>query len=308
MLLAAISLLVGLCILVKAGDIFVEGAAQLARSLKVSSVVIGAIVLGFGTSAPELVVSTIAAARGNAALGVGNIVGSNVANLSLVLGVAALITPIALSTSVIRRQAPLSIAAVAAFAIAVWDGELNRSDGTILLVLLAGAMVILIRTPDEAALTETNSDKSIARSLMMSLLGLGGVLVGAQLAVSGATTLAESWGLSGGFIGFSLVALGTSLPELVTAVAAARKNEAGLIVGNLFGSNLFNGLAGGAAMGLANAGRIGDTKLTTGALLAMLGAVIWAYARGALKRRIGKADAFMLLGIYVAAMVYLAAG
>jgi len=167
--LAAISLLVGLCILVKAGDIFVEAAAQLARSLKVSSVVIGAIVLGFGTSAPELVVSTIAAARGNAALGVGNIVGSNVANLSLVLGVAALITPIALSRSVIRRQAPLSIAAVAAFALAVWDGELNRSDGTILLVLLAGAMVILIRTPDETALTETNSDDSITRSLLMSL-------------------------------------------------------------------------------------------------------------------------------------------
>ena len=142
----------------------------------------------------------------------------------------------------------------------------------------------------------------------MSLLGLGGVLLGAQLAVSGATTLAESWGLSGGFIGFSLVALGTSLPELVTAIAAARQNEAGLIVGNLFGSNLFNGLAGGAAMGLANAGLIGDTKLTTGALLAMLGAVIWAYVRGALKRRIGKTDAIMLLGIYVAAMVYLAAG
>lgn len=308
MLLAVISLLVGLGILVKAGDVFVEAAAQLARSLKVSSVVIGAIVLGFGTSAPELVVSTIAAARGNAALGVGNIVGSNVANLSLVLGVAALVTPIALSASVIRRQAPLSIAAVAAFALVVSDGELNRLEGAILLVLLIGAMVILIKTPDEVAVSETNSDKSIARSLLMSLLGLAGVLLGAQLAVSGATKLAESWGLSGGFIGFSLVALGTSLPELVTAVAAARKNEAGLIVGNLFGSNLFNGLAGGAAMGLANAGQIGDAKLTTGALLAMLGAVVWAYARGAVKKRIGKSDALILLGIYVAAMVYLAAG
>lgn len=308
MLLAVISLLVGLGILVKAGDVFVEAAAQLARSLKVSSVVIGAIVLGFGTSAPELVVSTIAAARGNAALGVGNIVGSNVANLSLVLGVAALVTPIALSASVIRRQAPLSIAAVAAFALVVSDGELNRLEGAILLVLLIGAMVILIKTPDEIAVSETNSDKSIARSLLMSLLGLAGVLLGAQLAVSGATKLAESWGLSGGFIGFSLVALGTSLPELVTAVAAARKNEAGLIVGNLFGSNLFNGLAGGAAMGLANAGQIGDAKLTTGALLAMLGAVVWAYARGAVKKRIGKSDALILLGIYVAAMVYLAAG
>jgi len=307
-LLAAISLLIGLFVLVRAGDVFVEGAAQLARSLKMSSVVIGAIVLGFGTSAPELVVSTIAALRGNAALGVGNIVGSNVANLSLVLGVAALVTPIALSSSVIRRQAPLSIAAVIAFAAAVSDGRLSRSDGTILLVLLVAAMIILVKTPEEGSPTDVGVQKPVSRSLLWSLLGLGGVLVGAQLAVSGATKLAESWGLSGGFIGFSLVALGTSLPELVTAVAAARKKEAGLIVGNLFGSNLFNGLAGGAAMGLAGAGQIGDAKLTSGALIAMLGAVIWAYARGALKRRIGKSDAIMLLAIYAGAMVYLAVG
>ncbi len=308
MLLAAISLLIGLFVLVRAGDVFVEGAAQLARSLKMSSVVIGAIVLGFGTSAPELVVSTIAALRGNAALGVGNIVGSNVANLSLVLGVAALVTPIALSSSVIKRQAPLSIAAVIAFAAAVSDGRLSRSDGTILLVLLVAAMIILVKTPEEGSPTDVGVQKPVSRSLLWSLLGLGGVLVGAQLAVSGATKLAESWGLSGGFIGFSLVALGTSLPELVTAVAAARKKEAGLIVGNLFGSNLFNGLAGGAAMGLAGAGQIGDAKLTSGALIAMLGAVIWAYARGALKRRIGKSDAIMLLAIYAGAMVYLAVG
>ena len=308
MLLAAISLLIGLFVLVRAGDVFVEGAAQLARSLKMSSVVIGAIVLGFGTSAPELVVSTIAALRGNAALGVGNIVGSNVANLSLVLGVAALVTPIALSSSVIRRQAPLSIAAVIAFAAAVSDGKLSRSDGTILLVLLVAAMIILVRTPEEGSPTHVGVPKTVSRSLLWSLLGLGGVLVGAQLAVSGAKKLAESLGLSVGFIGFSLVDLGTSLPELVTAVAAARKKEAGLIVGNLFGSNLFNGLAGGAAMGLAGAGQIGDAKLTSGALIAMLGAVIWAYARGALKRRIGKSDAIMLLAIYAGAMVYLAVG
>ena len=177
MLLAAISLLIGLFVLVRAGDVFVEGAAQLARSLKMSSVVIGAIVLGFGTSAPELVVSTIAALRGNAALGVGNIVGSNVANLSLVLGVAALVTPIALSSSVIRRQAPLSIAAVIAFAAAVSDGKLSRSDGTILLVLLVAAMIILVRTPEEGSPTHVGVPKTVSRSLLWSLLGLGGVLV-----------------------------------------------------------------------------------------------------------------------------------
>ncbi len=305
MLIAIVSLLLGLFVLLKAGDVFVDGAVSLAKSLKVSSVVVGAIVLGFGTSAPELVVSTIAASQGNPSLGVGNIVGSNVANLSLVLGVAALVTPIALSSSVIRRQAPLSIAAVFIFALTVADGELTRLDGVILLILLLIAMLILIKTPAEAEQPNSVADQSLARSLTFSLLGLGGVLAGAQLAVSGATTLADKWGLSGGFVGFSIVALGTSLPELVTAVAAARKKEAGLIVGNLFGSNLFNGLAGGAAIGLVNAGPIGDAKLTGGGLLAMLGAVVVAYLQGARKRRVGKIDALLLLAIYLAAMLWL---
>lgn len=305
MLIAIVSLLLGLFVLLKAGDLFVDGAVSLAKSLKMSSVVVGAIVLGFGTSAPELVVSTIAASQGNPSLGVGNIVGSNVANLSLVLGVAALVTPIALSSSVIRRQAPLSIAAVFIFALTVVDGELTRLDGVILLILLLIAMLILIKTPAEAEQPNSVADQSLARSLTFSLLGLGGVLAGAQLAVSGATTLADKWGLSGGFVGFSIVALGTSLPELVTAVAAARKKEAGLIVGNLFGSNLFNGLAGGAAIGLVNAGPIGDAKLTGGGLLAMLGAVAVAYLQGARKRRVGKIDALLLLAIYLAAMLWL---
>jgi len=304
-LIAIVSLLLGLFVLLKAGDLFVDGAVSLAKSLKMSSVVVGAIVLGFGTSAPELVVSTIAASQGNPSLGVGNIVGSNVANLSLVLGVAALVTPIALSSSVIRRQAPLSIAAVFIFALTVADGELTRLDGVILLILLLIAMLILIKTHAEAEQPNSVADQSLARSLTFSLLGLGGVLAGAQLAVSGATTLADKWGLSGGFVGFSIVALGTSLPELVTAVAAARKKEAGLIVGNLFGSNLFNGLAGGAAIGLVNAGPIGDAKLTGGGLLAMLGAVAVAYLKGARKRRVGKIDALLLLAIYLAAMLWL---
>ena len=305
-ILAAVLLLAGLFILVKAGDIFVDSAAQLARSLNMSSVVVGAIVLGFGTSAPELVVSTIAAWGGNPALGVGNIVGSNVANLSLVLGVSALVTPIVLSASVIRRQAPLSIASVILFAVLLIDEKLSLIEGALLLGLLIVAMFILIKTPGEGAPTTTESTSSTGRSLLLSIVGLCGVLVGAQLAVSGATTLAERWGLSGGFIGFSLVALGTSLPELVTAVAAARRNETGLIIGNLFGSNLFNCLAGGAAIGLVNAGDIGDPNLTSGGLVAMVLAVTLAYVRGAVKRQISKSDAILLLGIYIAAMLYLA--
>ena len=299
-------LLIGLFILVKAGPLFVDGAVQLARSLNISSIVIGAIVLGFGTSAPEVVVSVIAASQGDPALGVGNIVGSNVANLSLVLGVAALVTPIALTSSITKRQGPLSIGAVIIFALLVWtDNKLTRGEGAILLLLLVVAMIVLIKTPADDVLPQQGAEQTLSRSLLSSLVGLGGVLVGAQLTVTGATRLADDLGLSGGFIGFSIVALGTSLPELVTAVAAARKKEAGLIVGNLFGSNLFNGLAGGAAIGLVDAGSITDARLTGGGLIAMVGAVGFAYVQGTRKRRIGKTDALLLLAIYAAAMLWL---
>ena len=133
---------------------------------------------------------------------------------------------------------------------------------------------------------------------MKAISGLVGVLAGAQLAVTGATTLAEGWGLSGGFVGFSLVAVGTSLPELVTAIVAARRGETGLIIGNLFGSNIFNSLAVGGAMGLMGAGRINDPSLTRFGIGAMLVVVVLAYCLGVRKSRISRADALLLLGVY----------
>lgn len=295
---AALLLIIGLALLFKSGNWLVDGAASLARALNLSSVVIGAVVLGFGTSAPELVVSTIAAWRGNPALGVGNIVGSNVANLTLILGSAGLITAVNLTPSVIRRQAPLSTISVALFALFVIDGRLSRTDGVILSALLIATIIYLVRAPSENLASSTDNEISTRRSLVKAISGLVGVLAGAQLAVTGATTLAEGWGLSGGFVGFSLVAVGTSLPELVTAIVAARRGETGLIIGNLFGSNIFNSLAVGGAMGLMGAGRINDPSLTRFGIGAMLVVVVLAYCLGVRKSRISRADALLLLGVY----------
>ncbi len=295
---AALLLIIGLALLFKSGNWLVDGAASLARALNLSSVVIGAVVLGFGTSAPELVVSTIAAWRGNPALGVGNIVGSNVANLTLILGSAGLITAVNLTPSVIRRQAPLSTISVALFALFVIDGRLSRTDGVILSALLIATIIYLVRAPSENLASSTDNEISTRRSLVKAISGLVGVLAGAQLAVTGATTLAEGWGLSGGFVGFSLVAVGTSLPELVTAIVAARRGETGLIIGNLFGSNIFNSLAVGGAMGLIGAGRINDPSLTRFGIGAMLVVVVLAYCLGVRKSRISRADALLLLGVY----------
>jgi len=304
--LAAIFLIIGLALLFKSGNWLVDGSASLARSLNLSSVVIGAVVLGFGTSAPELVVSTIAAWRGNPALGVGNIVGSNVANLSLILGCAGLITAVKLPPSVIRRQAPLSIASVAVFALFVMDGRLTRTDGVILSALLIATIIYLVRSPSGSVEESVEGELSVRRSLFVATTGLVGVLAGAQFAVTGATTLAEKWGLSGGFIGFSLVAVGTSLPELVTVIVAARKEETGLIIGNLFGSNVFNSLAVAGAMGLVGAGQINDPSLTGFGIGSMLVVVVLAYCLGVRKSCISRVDALLLLAIYAVTNVVLA--
>ena len=306
MLTAAIFLIIGLALLFKSGNWLVGGAASLAQALNLSSVVVGAVVLGFGTSAPELVVSTIAAWRGTPALGIGNIVGSNVANLTLILGIAGLITTVNLTPSVIRRQAPLSMLSVAVFAVTVIDGHLSRMEGVVLSALLIATLIYLVRAPSESTAVSTATEISAVRSLLKALIGLAGVLAGAHFAVEGATELSEKLGLSGGFIGFSLVAVGTSLPELVTVIVAARRKETGLIVGNLFGSNIFNSLAVAGAMGLVGAGRIGDTSLTRFGVGSMLVVVVLAYCLGVRKSCISRADALLLLAVYGLTMTVVA--
>ncbi len=317
MILALAALLAGLVLLVWAGDNFVEGASRLASALRMRPAVIGAVVLGFGTSAPEMVVSSVASINDNPALGVGNIVGSNVANLSLGLGVAALLTPIAFSATALRRDVPWSVATAAIFALLVVDGNLSRLEGGILATLMAVTLVWLIRTSRDDDLSATSG--SVAdpearatggpwRNLAQAVLGLLGVIVGAQLAVEGAIELAERWGLSGGFIGFSVVAVGTSLPEVATVVAAARKGHTELIVGNLFGSNVFNSLAVGGAMGLVGAGAIDDPSLTGLGIGAMMVVVALAYAGALIGKRAGRLDGAVLLAVYAAAMVLLGTG
>ncbi|WP_419945142.1 calcium/sodium antiporter [Candidatus Poriferisodalis sp.] len=314
MILALLALLAGMVLLVWAGDRFVAGASRLATALRMRPAVIGAVVLGFGTSAPEMVVSSVASINGNPALGVGNIVGSNVANLSLGLGVAALLMSIPFSDIALRRDVPWSVATAAIFALLVVDGHLSRLEGGLLAVLLALTLVWVIRTSrDDDRLPDSGGTPgSLARdagaawrNLARAVLGLFGVIVGAQLAVEGATALAERWGLSGGFIGFSVVAVGTSLPELATVVAAARKGHTELIVGNLFGSNVFNSLAVGGAMGLVGAGAIEDPSLTGLGIGAMMAVVVLAYLGALIGKKASRIDGVVLLGIYIAAMILL---
>jgi cation:H+ antiporter len=314
MLLAVLGVVLGLAALTYAADQFVVGAARLATALRLSTVVIGAVVIGFGTSAPELVVSALASAQGSLDIAVGNIVGSNVANLTLVLGVAALATPIVVHSKVLKREAPISLLSVIAFAILV-QGGLSYLEGTILAVLLVVSLTLIIlasrRDADDelgAEVAEFLDDRpaSTGKESLRTLLGLLGTLAAAQLLVLSATAIAEELGLSQGFIGLTVVAVGTSLPELATAVQAARKDETDLIIGNLLGSNLFNSAAVGATAAFAGAGQVADATITGRGVTLMVTVAVVATAFMITGRQVQRLEGALLLAAYVVTVPLLA--
>ena len=349
LIVALIEVAIGIVFLTRAADEFVEGAANVASKTKISPVVVGAVIVGFGTSVPELLVSGLAAFNDNLELGIGNIIGSNVANLTLVLGAAALIVPLVVSRSILIREAPLSLLAVLAFAYFT-TGGLARWEGLVLLVILvAGLSWVIIGGmgwSDEAALGQAGEATAIRGSnaegkastdvaladapadganggdnagstnvgysgplgpeLIRTLLGLVGTVAGAQLLVWGAIAIADEIGLTGGFVGFTLVAVGTSLPELVTAVVAARKGETDLILGNLLGSNMFNSLAVGGTIAVLGPGMIDDEGLRTVGVIVMVLVALFAWFTMVTLRRVHRIEAVVLLTTWLVAVVLLA--
>jgi cation:H+ antiporter len=312
MALSVLLIVVGLAVLTYASDQFVVGAARVARSLRLSPILIGAVVIGFGTSAPEMLVSGIAGAQGSLDIGVGNIIGSNVANLSLVLGIAALVTPIAVRSPVLKREAPIALAATIAFAIVVQGGLAGGEAAILGAVLVVGlGMVILgARGGDDQFSSEVDEfvtgDISTGREVVRTLLGLAFTLGAAKVLVDAAVDIASQLGLAEGFVGLTIVAIGTSLPELATAVQAARKGETDLIVGNLLGSNLFNAGAVGAVAGFLGPGQLQDPSLTGLAVILMVVVAVLATLFMVTGRRVGRLEGATLLVLYVAAVPFLA--
>ncbi|MBT4476290.1 MAG: sodium:calcium antiporter [Actinobacteria bacterium] len=302
---SVILLVVGLVVLALAADQFVLGASRLAHQMNVPTVVMGALILGFGTSAPEFVVSTWAARQGEVNLGLGNIVGSNVANLTLVLGVAAFIRPIAVPAGTLRRGF-LSLGGVLIFA-ALAQNDVTTGQGLVLLAVFVMSMVLMVRlrTGEETPLPIIPESKRSLSPWLRAGAGLLGTMATAQVVVGASTDLIETLNLSGGFVGFSMVALGTSLPELVTVGAAARRNETGLILGNLLGSNLFNSLAVGAGLFLAGPGTLSDVFMQTRGVLAMVAVAALALLLMATGRMVGRREGAILLVAYFGVLAYL---
>lgn len=311
MILFVAAMLAGLVMLAVASDQFVAGCSRLATSFAVPALLVGVVVIGFGTSLPELLVSVVAASQGLTDIAMGNVVGSTVANLTLVVGAAALIAPLVVKRSTLRREAPISMAGIVLLAILL-QGGVSRLEGTILVIAMVAALsVILIRTgvssPDEPA--DTVADPGPGRGRLVeaarTLVGLVGTLAGAQLLVWGATSIADELDLNEGFVGLTLVALGTSLPELFTAIQAARRRAVDLILGNVLGSNLFNVLAIAGIAALIDPAVLDEriTQLAAAAMVVSGGAVYLMMRTG--PRIIRWEGAILLIG-YAALLPFLA--
>ncbi len=259
MLLNLFLLAIGITLLLGGGEFMVRGASALARAVGVSALIIGLTVVAFGTSAPELAVNLTAAWNGNGEISFGNVIGSNIANIGLIVGVAALIKPLEIHGTVIRRELPMMLLGTAAAVIMGLDDVLrgtppayDRADGLVLLLLFCifihytASEVLRQRASnhdpllDDAEAMAGGGDGQVGRNLLLTLAGLAALVVGAQITVDAAVALARAFGVPQVFIGLTVVAVGTSLPELVTSVVATYRGQTDIAVGNVVGSNIFN--------------------------------------------------------------------
>lgn len=306
----------GLLLLAWSADRFVEGSAVTARHFGVPPLLIGMVVIGFGTSAPEMVVSALAASQGNPALALGNGYGSNIANIALIIGLTALISPIAVHSQVLRKELPILIAVTALAAWQLWDGAITRTDAGVLLGVFAVLMAWTIRQGmrsesdplgGEIAQELAVRTLPIGRAVLWLVVGLLLLIVSSRLLVWGAVEIARGYGISDLVIGLTIVAVGTSLPELASSIAAIRKNEHDIALGNVLGSNLFNTLAVVGIAGAIHPMAVGPEVLTRdvpvmAALTLSLFLVGYGF-RG--PGRINRIEGAALLACYVAYTTYL---
>ena len=319
-LLDFMSIAGGLIALIYAADRLAKSAVRISRAFGVSVIFIGAVVVGFGTSVPEFVVSALAALEGELDLAVSNVVSSNISNVTLVLGTAALITPIAARRRVIKREGALMFAAVAVLAAFLANGSLDAWEGFLLIALLGVAIWLMIRwstsDPDallgqiddeEAADTTKNPDdiaewrKEVGKEILIGVGALIVTVIAADFLLDGVLGVGEQLGLSTLFLGL-ITGVGTSLPELAAGVAAARNREPALVLGNVLGSNIFNSLGVIGLAAILGPGELND--ITIPLLAVMVGVVFVAGVFALTGRRIARAEGAILLTGFVAFAVY----
>jgi cation:H+ antiporter len=316
MTLAIISIVLGTALLLWSAGLFVSGAAALSSRLGVPPLVVGMVVVGFGTSAPEIVVSILSALQGNPGLALGNAYGSNITNIALILGITALMSPIVVASQVVRKEMPILLGVTALAVVQMWDLELSRADAWGLLLVFGGVMAwtvwVGLKGQDDHVSEEISKEleayrMSLGRALGFLVLGLILLVVSSRALVYGAVEIAQMMGVSDLVIGLTVVAVGTSLPELASSVVAARRGEHDLAVGNVIGSNLFNTLVVVGIAGMIHPMQAEAILLERDLLvMGVLTVALFFMSLGIRRRgRINRLEGVTLLLAYVGYTVYL---
>ena len=320
MLMSIAAIVLGLAVLVWSADRFVDGASATARYAGMPPLLIGMVIVGFGTSAPEIVVSVISAMEGNPGLALGNGYGSNIANIGLILGITALISPISVHSQVLRKELPILLVITLLSLALLWNGMLARTDAIVLLVVFVLLMAWSIKqgmndgkdsmTGEEVKELDENL-MTLKQAIFWLVFGLLLLVVSSRILVWGAVNIAHAFGVSDLIIGLTIVAIGTSLPELASSIAAIRKNQHDLAIGNVIGSNLFNTLA---VVGLAGVIHPLDvaSEVISRDFVVMIGLTLSLFVLGYGFRgrpaRINRIEGGLLLAIYLAYTGWLAQG
>ncbi len=319
MVLSFVFLLVGFVLLIKGADFFVDGSSGIAKYLKIPSIVIGLTIVAFGTSAPEAAVSIIAGINGSNDIAVGNVIGSNMFNLLAVLGISAIISPITVDIQIIKRDFPFMLISTVALAFAAFDtvlgsGDVNiisRSEAFILLIFMGifvySVVVSALRSRKENGSGADNTDdgkpkRSLLKCVIYTVGGLAGIIIGGQFVVESATKIATGFGMSETLVGLTIVAVGTSLPELVTSIVAARKGESDIAIGNVVGSNVFNVLFVLAVSAAITPMNINSQGLCD--LLILMAISILSFVFCITKKKINRVEGIILVLMYAAYMTF----
>lgn len=310
---AVLLLLIGFVLLVKGADFFVDGSSQIAKKLKIPSIIIGMTVVAMGTSLPELAVSVNASLSNSNSLAISNAIGSNIFNLMAVIGLSAVMTPVAVQSYVLKRDFPMSVfATVVLLILGFISMSIGLIDGLVLLfifVCFISAMVLAALKSRKEKLTLSDENESEEKELsafkciLYIILGAAAIILGGDLVVDSAVCLAYSFGMSETLVGLTIVSIGTSLPELVTSVVAARKNEVDIALGNALGSNVFNILMILGVAGAISPMTVILNNLLDIAILIVLSLIVWAIA--AKKRELKRSDGILMLVLYLAYMAYI---
>ena len=310
-----IILIIGFFLLIKGADIFVDGASSIAKKIGIPSVIVGLTIVSLGTSAPELAVSLISSFNGNNGIAVGNVLGSNLFNTLVVLGGTAIVAPLLIKKSTIKRDyiATLVVTILTCFFIfglvPKSENMLSRISGIILLVVCIAYMFILVKAAkkDSVKDEENTSEIKMSKNILLSLIGVVGIVFGGNLVVDSATNIAYALGMSEKLVGLTIVAVGTSLPELVTSIVAALKGENDIALGNVLGSNIFNlVLILGASATISPITVSGVMLIDFIILIAVtlfIGALIFFNKKE--DKRLGRLEGIILVGIYVAYLAYI---